>query len=371
MRIAAVTIAAAMLLGSPALRGQTTLGDPYSGHSFSSGVELLGIEPFETNSSVPSSPSQPDFSGRAVQVQYPLDNRDYEGPSPETLNRYPSSAPGGALASPGTGSRPVYPQPTVSNVDWVTLESATWEATWLNRGGGGEALGIVTNEFRANLEFPTAPWLSVTPRFGWHLLDGPTATDLPGQLYDASLETVVSLPLRETFFMQAAISPSIFTDAANTGGDAFRLPGRLLFFWTASDVLTLSAGVVYLDRDDVGFLPSAGLIYKPNDDWKFEMLIPRPRVAWRYSSDGDMSRWAYVVGEFGGGSWAIERAGGVDDVATLSDYRLMLGWEQTGSQGPYFRLEGGYVFSRTLDYSSNAGNLNLPATALVRFAVSY
>jgi hypothetical protein len=304
-----------------------------------------------------------------VQVQYPLDEQAYAGPP------QPHDGAAGRPAqqfAPGGSPQSIFgPSADEVTEPWIKLAQTTWEATWLASGSGDDALGVVTNDVRAKFEFPHARMFTVTPRLGWHLLDGPILTDLPGRLYDASVETVLSLPLTETLFMQAAISPSIFTDGQNTSGDALRLPGRLLFFWSCNDELTLSAGIVYLDRDDIGFLPSAGLIYKPSADWKIEMLIPRPRVAWRYSSDGDVSRWAYIVGELGGGSWAVERASATNDVATLSDYRLLLGWERVAQEGLGVRVEGGYVFNRALEYTSEIGNLDLPATALVRLALTY
>lgn len=344
------------------IRAQAGLPNPYGGHSMVSGVQLLGIEPEAGGSGVgPRSPL--DGAGRIRQVQYPLDNRAYEGPSDPTPSGYPMYAPG-VTGIAGDGCESV-------DESWFSLGKIGWEATWLAGGGDGDAMGLITNEWRAKVEFPQMKMLAATPRFAWNLVDGPIVTDLPGQLYDGSIETVLSLPLRESLFMQAAISPSYFTDGQNLSGDAFRLPGRLLVFWNCTDTLTLSGGVVYLDREDVGFLPSAGLIYKPSEDWKYELIIPRPRIAWRYSTDGDVAQWAYVVGEFGGGSWAIERSSGIEDVATLSDYRLLLGWEQTRTDGIACRFEGGYVFNRSLEYLTDVGNRDLPATALVRFAVSY
>ena len=359
-------IALVSLVAFGAMRERTCAqypaANPYGGHSITGGVELLGIEP------VPRGPAANpytalDFGNRIRQVQYPLDNRAYEGPAEPTPSGYP-------LYAPGVSGIPTALD-AVEEDGWISVGKLGWEATWLSGGDDADALGLISNEWRVKLEFPRAKMLAITPRFGWNLVDGPVVSDLPAQLYDTSLETVVSLPLRETLFMQAAISPSIFTDGQNTGGDAFRLPGRLLVFWNYSDTLTLSGGLVYLDREDVGFLPSAGLIYKPSDDWKVELLIPRPRVAWRYSCEGDISRWAYVVGEFGGGSWAIERATGAEDVATLSDYRLLLGWEQLQPQGLGYRVEGGCVFNRSLEYQSDAVDRDLPATALVRFAITY
>jgi hypothetical protein len=171
--------------------------------------------------------------------------------------------------------------------------------------------------------------------------------------------------------LQAAIAPSVFTDSNNTGRHAFRLPGRALAFWKYSESLTLTGGVLYLDRDDVQAIPSAGVLWYPRDDWKFELVAPRPRIAWRFSQDDGSARWAYLVGEFGGGTWAIRRASGVHDVATLSDYRLMLGYERKWTSGRSWAAEAGYVFSRQSEYTSGIGDTDLPGAALVRLGATY
>lgn len=343
--------------------------NPYAGHSVTgSGVQLLGIEPFPGTGRASVSP--PDLARRVTPVQYPLDNRAYEGPDPTTPQGYPMYAPGVTGISPGSSSGCA--TDTCADDDrWVRLGSSTWEASWVLGGNAADDLGIVTNEFRVKLESPRLKVLTASPRFGWHLLDGPAISDLPAQLYDASVEAVFSMPIRDQWFLQAAVSPSLFTDGQNLSGDAFRLPSRLLVFWTCTDKLTLSGGIVYLDRENVSFLPSAGAIWKPSDDWRIEAIMPRPRVAWRYDHDTDRANWLYVVGEFGGGSWAIEPNTGLNDVATLTDYRCLLGWEQIRPQGLDLRLEGGLVFNRSLEYLSTGVDLSLPATGLVRLSLTY
>jgi hypothetical protein len=344
-------------------------GDPYGGHSMTgSGVHLLGIEPVGTPGR--AALSLPDLSPRVTPVQYPLDNDAYSGPDPEAPQGYPMYAPGvhGLQNQQRNFCAPVAEE---ADDRWVALTQAVWEASWVAGGSDNDALGIVTNELRAKVEFPWARMLTISPRGAWHLLDGPVATDLPSQLYDASLETVLSLPVGDAWFVQGAFSPSLFTDGQNVSGDALRLPGRLLVFWTCTESLTLSGGIVYLDRENVSILPAVGAIWKPNDDWRIEAIMPRPRVAWRYDHDDVRSSWLYLVGEFGGGSWAIERANGLDDVATLSDYRFLGGWERIQPEGIDYRVETGLVFNRSLEYSSTGADLDLPATALVRFALSY
>jgi len=69
--------------------------------------------------------------------------------------------------------------------------------------------------------------------------------------------------------------------------------------------------------------------------------------------------------------WAIRRAAGLNDVATLSDYRLMVGYERKWNNGRLWLIEGGYVFSRRLEYTSKVGDTDLPSTALIRLGLTF
>jgi hypothetical protein len=113
------------------------------------------------------------------------------------------------------------------------------------------------------------------------------------------------------------------------------------------------------------------VLWYPNEDWKFELSAPRPRIARRFSHDDCSAHWVYVVGEFGGGTWALRRVSGLNDVATLSDYRLMIGYERKWTSGRNWLIEAGYVFSRRLEYTSQLGDTDLPSTALVRLGVTF
>jgi hypothetical protein len=367
-RVLLAMIVAAALGGMPESAQAQGGHSTSAGHSVTGpGVSLLGIEPYPAASGTGSAS---DIEGKLFRVQYPLDNDAYKGPDPQTPQGYPMYAPGVQGTSP-QGVAPSTPWSAMEPEGWITLGQSTWEASWVLGGSDPDSLGIFTNEFRTKLKFPDLRVLTLSPRFGWHLVDGPFISDLPPQLYDASLEAMFAMPVREGWFVQAAVSPSLFTDGQNLSGDAFRLPGRLLVFWSCTETVTLSGGVVYLDREDVSILPAFGVVWKPTEDWKIEAIMPRPRVAWRYDHDSSSERWLYLVGEFGGGSWAVERANGRDDVATVSDLRFLGGWELTRTEGAGCRVEGGLVFDRTLEYTSVPGEQDLPATGLVRFSLMF
>lgn len=252
---------------------------------------------------------------------------------------------------------------------WIVWEKTVSSFTWIAPNSGG--LGVTSLDARGSIEFPDFQALWFAPRVAWHSLNGPTITDLPPNLYDVSFETVGMIPIGERWFVQAALAPSFFTDSENTGGKAFRLPGRAVAFWKYSEKLTITAGVLYLDREDVKAIPCAGLLWNPNDDWKFELAAPRPRIAKRISQENDVERWGYIVGEFGGGTWAIRRASGVNDVVSLQDYRFLFGFEQKGTDHHSWLVEAGYVFSRRLQYTSKLGDTDLPGTALLRLGMTF
>ncbi len=313
------------------------------------------------------------FSGRPVertaayQNQYPLsgDSSDLL-PDERFLNRdLPEES---AMAENVPPSNRLFDEQIEQ--PWIIWKKTTSTGTWI-APKNDDGLGISTLDVRGSIEFPEFQAVWFVPRFGWHGLNGPKTNDLPSQLYDFSFETVVAFPVGEHLIVQTAIAPSLFSDLNNTSSGAFRLPGRLLAFWKCSDRFTLTGGVFYLDRDDVKWLPVAGFLWYPSDDVKVELMAPRPRIAWRTSHAEGQESWLYLVGEFGGGTWAIHRASGVNDVVTLQDYRALVGFERKSTTVRSWWLEAGYVFSRRIQFTSKIGDSDLSSSVLARVGLSF
>ena len=239
--------------------------------------------------------------------------------------------------------------------------------------GLGDKLGqdSIETEMAIITSVNDMPIFTVKPGFGVMFLDGPVQTDLPPRLYNGQVDVATfgklgSLPIA----YELAATPSIYTDGENMGSDAFRMMGRGVLYFYLSERTQLVGGVAYLDRRDVPALPILGVISKPNDDTSLELVFPRPRALRRVGVDAEGSTWAYVAGEFGGGSYAIQRANGANDVATLRDYRLLLGLERRRLSGLTANLEAGYVFGRRVEYASDIGNYSPDGTLLLRLAVA-
>lgn len=279
-------------------------------------------------------------------------------------------APIDALVPPLTAptSPPAVVEPA-ADLPWVIPVAPQFTLTW--NSGTGDDLGITDLDTRFTLYFPYVEGLLITPGYSAHMLNGPLKTDLPGTLYDNWVEFRWLKKWNDRWSSDFAVSPSLYTDYDNLSSDAVRITGRAIALYTASPEWQWAFGAMYLDREDIKALPAVGAIWTPNDDWKVEVLFPRPRIMRRMSYTDDMTRWAYLGGEFGGNTYGIERPGAVRDVVTYSALRMYVGYEVKRTKGFSPRVELGWTFNRSLTYRSGVGDMDLPATAMLRIGGNF
>jgi hypothetical protein len=303
----------------------------------------------------------PTYPDGTVPTQYPLDDDAYRG----LPDAYPGPSMPPSWAPPVVPGQAPYPcegpDCAPRPIGWKSAK-----ASLTGVFGSGDSLGITTFDVRGTLEFGRLPGVFVTPQFGAHFLSGPDSTDLPSQLHDVSLDLSLYRPVGDAWLLNFALTPSLFTDGENLTSDAVRILGRFMAYYTASPTLQWAGGVVYLDRQDLPALPAFGVILTPRDDLRYELMFPKPRLAWRQYFTPLYEQWVYVTGELGGQSWAVERSGGANDIATYRDLRLVLGLERKRTSGRMLFVEGGYVFGREVEYESNVGKLSPNDTAFLR-----
>jgi hypothetical protein len=324
---------------------------------------------------IPTQPPSAGWPSDSSQVQ-PLP------PQQDVLQFDPSLQ----YAQPADETLPIYvesfeppPQSSPPGRDGI-FQRIDFAGTWLAGSGPGE-LGMSDLELSALFGFPfpvrESPLL-VTPRFAIHYFDGPvsgspSSADLPPQVYDASLQFRHLRALHGPWAMDVAVQPGVYSDFEDAGSDSLRITGHGLAIYDWSPATKFVLGVAYLDREDVTVLPAGGIIWIPHDAVRFELVAPRPRIAWRvdsYARPHEMW-WAYVAGEFGGGEWEVQRAAGDRDIATLRDYRAIFGLERQVTGGLSTRMEVGYVFGRDLEYRSGRGDFEPDDTILLRVGASY
>ncbi|MCA9021516.1 MAG: hypothetical protein KDA74_15310 [Planctomycetaceae bacterium] len=255
-------------------------------------------------------------------------------------------------------------------VPFISHKQGDAGVTWLP--GTDNDLGIFSINLSETIDFPRWEGFSVTPYFGVHYLDGPVQTDLPARVYDTSVAFRWFKKHNEKWSYELEVAPGVYSDFKNVTSDSLRITGRGLAYYVHSRSKQFVMGVVYLDRENIQMLPAAGMIMWFSEGSRLELIFPKPKFTYRIEKTEALERWAYVAGEFGGGSWGIRRGpSGFDDIATYSDLRLIGGLETKHTGGMISKFEVGFVFDRKLEYKSDIGNYDISPTGMVRYQLTF
>jgi len=312
---------------------------------------------------------------RAQVVRLPPVDAAQPYPYPGRVVSYPGST-AEVLQVPGELSLPKQPERPPGAREGM-FQKLIFTGEWLP-GSGGDRFGVSSMELKSVLALPIPSReypLIVTPGFAVRYLDGPIRRDLPPRLFDAFVQFRWMRRLSPRLGIDLAITPGVFSDFERGDDDAFRITGHGAAMWTARGDFKIVLGAAYIDRFSTDVLPIVGFIWTPHEDLEYELVFPHPRIARRIYSEGactdDVQDWIYLAGEFGGGIWSVQRAGGAADVVDYTDWRIFLGLQRKAIGRLDRRLEIGYVFAREIRYASAAADLEPDATVMLRGGVTY
>lgn len=253
------------------------------------------------------------------------------------------------------------------------FQQSLFRTTYLPRiGDNGFGMTSLNKQFT----FALPPFISgspilLTPSYTTHFLDGPGPIDVPPHLIDGELEFRYMKQATPRLGIDLAVAPSFFSDGHNMSSQAWRVTGRVLGAWTVNERWQIVGGGVYTGRSDFPAVPVAGFIWKPSCDVRVEAVFPRPKVYWRPFVNGTIEHWFYVGGEYGGNTWAIDHEGGIPDKMTYADLRLLVGWQRKTPAGLQGRLELGWVFDRSIEFTSGRPGFNPDDTLMLRGELSF
>ena len=254
---------------------------------------------------------------------------------------------------------------------------------WLQGGDGSKSLDMNETDVAVSFAFPnffhSGQPIYVTPAFGLTLLNGPhsnTGADLPGQVYSGTLSADWQSDPVQIFSVDLGLTVGMYSDFDTNISDSFRVLGRGLGHFRLTPFTTFKGGVHVINRNKYTVLPAFGLLYTPTPMTRYDIFFPEPKLSHYFTTLGTKDVWAYIGGEYGGGSWTVERVSNVTEQVDINDIRITLGIEWGRSdllrQGRRTGFaEVGYVFDRELEYKSGNGNLNLNDTFMIRLGVGY
>jgi hypothetical protein len=247
-----------------------------------------------------------------------------------------------------------------------------------------EASDVGLASYDARVDIPTYPVFGPPPPFvhaGFCYTDlsAPDVFDLPADLYDYSLGFSWIRPLRDRWTVRLMFSTVLATDGKNMSNEAWRFRGGLFAICRPNQNWTWILGALALGRNDIPVVPALGAIWQPNPGLRLDLTLPRPKIAILLVDNGPRQQWAYVGSGFSGGTWAYERAGGIDDEITYRDWRILLGWESTPTletgmpftRGRKLGAEIGYVFARDFEFGSASPDISLEDTVMLRATASF
>jgi hypothetical protein len=246
-------------------------------------------------------------------------------------------------------------------------------------------ISLETNDTDVSLVFAIPNFLNSTrplfiiPSYSQHVWDGPTqaGTDLPGSAFSGFLDAGWETNPQQTLGVELGLRVGVFSAFDAVNSESIRFPGKAVGRLRLTPTSTLRAGVFYLDRNRIKLLPAVGILWMPNQDTRFDLFFPEPKLAHYVSTLGNSDVWWYLSGYYGGGAWTIKQTDGSNDEVDINDIRLMLGLEFGKSdqirQG--FRLgfiEAGYAFNRELFYRvRSTSSIDLDNSFVLRAGFAY
>ncbi len=291
-----------------------------------------------------------------------------EGATPETL-----TLPGDSVLD---GLPPdhvlVAPPQKISAYKNSFFQKLSLAVDYLGNEGDSADLGIteVQTFVQVGLPAPIKEWpMLITTGFDMTNIRGPTVTDLPPRLYLAYVDFMWVPQIVKGYTALIDVVPSVFGDFT---AHQFRLTGKgLIIIDCIPEKLQFVGGVLYLNRQNIRLLPAGGFIWDPNPWSHYELIFPKPKLAQRLNVGPGFEDWIYTTAEFGGNTWPIVRANGQRDFVTYIDYRLLVGCERKLDGGAGYRLEAGYVFGRSISFSSGNGNFSPQDSFMIRGGIVF
>jgi len=282
------------------------------------------------------------------------------------------------LQAPGGTAADVPVEPPQSDVRPGMFQKLIFNGTWLARGSSSRGFGQNDLESKIILALPCptrdSP-LVITPGFTVHYLDGPVGVDLPPRLFEAYTQFRWLSQVTPQWGLDLAITPGVYSDFNQSSGDSFRLTGHGAAAWTYNPTTKIVFGAAYLDLPDNSVIPIGGVIWTPNEETKFALLFPNPKISRRIhcfdNLNKDVETWVYIAGEFANDAWAIAHSDGGNDLVVLRDNRVILGLERKTHCGLTANVEVGYVFGRRIRFNSDLPDFLPEDTVLLRGGLMY
>jgi len=254
---------------------------------------------------------------------------------------------------------------------WLRIEDWRNEITWL--AGSDNDLGIASARSSVGIGLAKLKGVILRPTVAAYFLSGPGRTDLPSRVYDAELEATWMHRYNDRFRMHVSARGGAYSDFSSSADleKALRVSGTGIGAFEVNPDLQVVLGVAYFNLGDVWAWPVAGVVYQPTDDIRLELVFPETRISAKINENEFFTERAYLGAKFFGRTWQVDRAIGMRDRVTYTDWRITAGHEIRYIYGITTFVEFGYAFNRQLEYRSGLGDYDPEGVALISGGIFY
>jgi len=110
-------------------------------------------------------------------------------------------------------------------------------------------------------------------------IDNSSNFSLPTRLTETSFDAEITLPFFfDKTYTRLGIIPSFFSDNWSFNSINFKMLGQAFIIYQPCDKFTAILGIAAFPGYYTKIAPLAGIIYKPNDKWSFNLIQPRPNI---------------------------------------------------------------------------------------------
>ncbi|MCA9036534.1 MAG: hypothetical protein KDA91_15470 [Planctomycetaceae bacterium] len=244
---------------------------------------------------------------------------------------------------------------------YTVYRSHSTELSWIP--SSGENFGLI--DWQSDPYLKSQRNTGFSTAFNVHWFNGPISPDIPSRVYDFCL----GFQHRDSFspLLSYDLSAQVgaYSDFEGSAREGIRFPAHAVGMLHVNLTTDVVFGVDYLDRDDIRILPVFGLSIRDvmSPSLRMDLVFPRPRIEYEL----DNAKRVYLAGALGGGTWDMEYPDESDDVVTIRDYRLMLGFERMDSDGDLSAIEFGYIFDRHLRTRTQPSAIGFDDAFMIRF----
>ncbi len=270
-----------------------------------------------------------------------------------------------ALAAPCAGAAGRPPAP-----DWNTQASISYlPASNLHGAAADASISDYRVRISRNLAFDSALTLSVGGGYALKHIESSPGAALPSDLHALTLETGLNYRLSDRSFASLKITPGFYSDFGDLGSDDLRMPLLALGGYTFENGISVIGGFLYrFGYHAAAFIPALGLTYQPNEQWRIDLVMPRPGVTYsasrqlRFSLAGDLASDEYQLKDRSHGA----------EVLRYSDYKLIGGVDYLPIPPVKISAAAGYAFERKfLFHDGPRQDVRLDGAPFLRLAIDY